>query len=367
MDTKATGKQNEGKEKLWINVNSQLRFFLLGAGAAHMILFCSMLIGIRFEQANWGFMLYQVASSIFYIILWKNCSLNRFAFLLSITILEIMGNSSLSIFFYGDDMGMLNFLIIPVVISGYVAYTEHSGRFRVLFISGIVLIVQVFYFYMHLVKSSMGERSFYLPEMMKNFVLFGSNLLMFVFLAISAYSYSYRIRKETLNMERSNRELSQQAVKDPMLNIYNRRGIQQVFDRAELWKKETGLDCTIIIGDIDHFKQINDHYGHDAGDLILKLAAKIMKDAIRGEDAVCRWGGEEFLFVIFAPLKRAAVVGERIRKSIETQDVLYQGNMLHVTITFGCAEVKEDIDSAILEADGKLYRGKKAGRNRVSS
>ncbi|WP_456402311.1 GGDEF domain-containing protein [Persephonella sp.] len=152
---------------------------------------------------------------------------------------------------------------------------------------------------------------------------------------------------------------------DPLTGIYNKGKFNELL-RFELERnKRYGRPLSIILFDIDHFKKINDAFGHQTGDYVLKTLAKIVSSNIRATDYFARWGGEEF--VILAPetdLEGAQILAEKIRKSIEEYpfDVVGQ-----VTSSFGVTEAtsKDTVDSFVKRADAALYKAKDKGRNRV--
>lgn len=131
--------------------------------------------------------------------------------------------------------------------------------------------------------------------------------------------------------------------------------------------KKTGKRFSIILCDIDDFKKVNDTYGHDAGDLVLKTVADIISQGVRDGDKVCRWGGEEVLILINDPVETASTAAERIRKRIEENVTTYEGEPIRITMTFGVTESIPGfrIEHLIQQADDKLYEGKKSGKNTV--
>jgi diguanylate cyclase (GGDEF)-like protein len=129
-----------------------------------------------------------------------------------------------------------------------------------------------------------------------------------------------------------------------------------------------GTVFSLVLADIDHFKSINDTYGHDGGDYVLKEVARLLKSRLRKYDVVSRWGGEEFLFMFPGiDASAAAIVAEDIRKTLELHKFVFNEKSIYVTMTFGVAMHRENtsIDGTIKLADDALYQGKKDGRNRV--
>lgn len=164
-----------------------------------------------------------------------------------------------------------------------------------------------------------------------------------------------------------NSKLDDYATYDPLTNLLNRRSadekLNQLFDAH--YHDEDAF--SVIMCDIDKFKLVNDTYGHDAGDYVLKEVAWILKDTVRDEDIVSRWGGEEFLIIVNNNKANAAILAERIRAQVEAHTYKYQNLELRVTITLGVSSfhANSDINALIKSADQKLYRGKENGRNQV--
>jgi diguanylate cyclase (GGDEF)-like protein len=124
----------------------------------------------------------------------------------------------------------------------------------------------------------------------------------------------------------------------------------------------------VLLADIDHFKQFNDQYGHECGDLVLKEVANLMSEHTRNIDHVARWGGEEFLLLLpGTDLEGAKDTAERIRRRIELHPLDHKGQELSVTVTLGATVSWEGeaIKGCISRADAALYKGKRSGRNRI--
>jgi len=120
--------------------------------------------------------------------------------------------------------------------------------------------------------------------------------------------------------------------------------------------------------DLDHFKQVNDAYGHQAGDLVLQAVAETARECIRETDLVCRWGGEEFLFLLpDCGGEKALELAEKIRLAVENRPVTYGRDEIRVTVSLGVAELRpgERQGDLVKRSDVALYAAKAAGRNRV--
>ncbi|SPJ34853.1 GGDEF domain-containing protein [Kushneria phyllosphaerae] len=167
--------------------------------------------------------------------------------------------------------------------------------------------------------------------------------------------------------ERANLQLRHQADTDALTGLFNRRGIQHALTRLDL--KNPGSTVCVLLGDLDHFKRINDTLGHEGGDAVLKIFAKRLKNLMRRDDIAVRWGGEEFLVVLtHTTIDEAGAFAERLRKHIESEPFVISAQAINVTISIGVAEIErpqETFDKAIGRADDALYQAKHDGRNRV--
>lgn len=179
--------------------------------------------------------------------------------------------------------------------------------------------------------------------------------------------------KDSLDMERKliayNEKLHRLAQIDPLTGLYNRRGILEYLGAKALdYQHEKLPNLCIAIGDIDYFKKINDRYGHECGDLVLKELGSLLNSMMQNHGRVGRWGGEEFLFVFpFLNGDEACVLLQQIRAAIRTLEITYHNETIHITLTFGISEYDchEGLETSINDADKKLYLGKEMGRNRV--
>ncbi len=163
-------------------------------------------------------------------------------------------------------------------------------------------------------------------------------------------------------------DLKHAALHDHLTGLMNRRFMMEQLKNQIFQYQRTQKVFSIVISDIDDFKSVNDNYGHECGDEVLKKVAGMLKSLLRKQDFVCRWGGEEFMIILpDTPLKGAREVAEKLRSTIESKSMLYQGCKIKVTMSFGvhqydCAEMP---DPCIRKADMNLYKAKLMGKNRV--
>lgn len=170
-----------------------------------------------------------------------------------------------------------------------------------------------------------------------------------------------------LNLRES---LHNQAIIDPLTGLFNRRYLEETFEREISRAKRRNAPIGIIMADLDHFKRINDNFGHDAGDLLLVRLADLFKKNIRHEDIPCRYGGEEFLLIMpDSSLETTRQRAEDLREIISHMEINHLGLSLGtITASFGVSNYPnngEELEDIIRAADAALYRAKQEGRNRV--
>lgn len=170
-------------------------------------------------------------------------------------------------------------------------------------------------------------------------------------------------------------ELEHMASTDPLTRLYNRRVFLKWCEKELLRTQRTHVPFSLLMLDLDHFKRVNDNYGHQAGDEVLCAAVEKMQDSIRGLDVLCRWGGEEFAVLLpNAPIEATRLVAERIRENIgkivipNGREAVPEADAFWLTVSIGTATYRDFDDgiAAMLQrADRALYAAKQAGRNRV--
>ncbi|MBU1488938.1 MAG: GGDEF domain-containing protein [Gammaproteobacteria bacterium] len=161
----------------------------------------------------------------------------------------------------------------------------------------------------------------------------------------------------------------QSAMRDPLTDTGNRVAMDQILKREVDLARRNLQPLSLLMLDLDHFKQVNDTYGHSTGDEVLKAVASTLKQLLRNVDMVFRYGGEEFLVLLSGTAAEAAnMVGERLRQAVEELQCVAEGKTIDLSISLGCATLlpSESVESLLRRADEALYTAKRNGRNRVT-
>jgi len=164
--------------------------------------------------------------------------------------------------------------------------------------------------------------------------------------------------------------LSHLATEDPLTRLLNRRGLEDALFISMAQASRKGLSTAAVMLDIDHFKQVNDSFGHEVGDRVIQQVAGILGRMSRSSDVVARTGGEEFLLILpDTELGAARILAERIRVAIGERPLLVDGQRIPITISLGVAGASGDVDLEDLsqDADRAMYLAKRGGRNRVAT
>jgi two-component system cell cycle response regulator len=158
------------------------------------------------------------------------------------------------------------------------------------------------------------------------------------------------------------------AIVDGLTGAFNKRRFDEVLPKETLRAQSSG-ELSLILFDIDHFKKINDTYGHPAGDAVLRSMVQVTKTCLEQEDLLSRVGGEEFAILLASPLDTATRTAERIRSCVERHEFTFQGTRIPVTVSLGVVGFHkgESPTELYARADALLYRSKQGGRNRVST
>jgi len=190
------------------------------------------------------------------------------------------------------------------------------------------------------------------------------------FLAAMIFGFLLTMAFAVMMFREKQVELADLAEKDPLTGMHNRLSLDAIAERYMQRAERHGVPLSIMLFDLDHFKRVNDEFGHQVGDRVLSEIARRIGRIIRGEDVAFRFGGEEFLALLpGASVEQAGRVAERLRVAIGEHPVEIGKHRLKLTASFGVVQYlpgREDWDACIKRVDEALYRAKRGGRDRIS-
>ncbi|WP_457595881.1 GGDEF domain-containing protein [Hydrogenimonas sp.] len=181
---------------------------------------------------------------------------------------------------------------------------------------------------------------------------------------IAELRHKVRVLEEALRKERK------RSGTDTLTKLPNRRAIDDFIAKQEAQYRRYGDDYSVVLFDIDHFKSVNDTYGHDAGDVVLASFGKMLRRYSREVDFVGRWGGEEFLVVLPKTDRKGATrFAEKLREVVAKSKFMYKGTRIPITVSGGVADRRSNtgVEQMLKRADENLYRAKQGGRNRIEA
>lgn len=204
-----------------------------------------------------------------------------------------------------------------------------------------------------------------------------------IMLTINEQEHIYKIRTSTIvgaadrkgflliftditELMQLHKKLEHQAHFDELTQLYNRRAFFEKSNREFDQLRAQSAPFTVILIDVDHFKKVNDTYGHHVGDEVLVHVAKTIRLQFAGQALFARYGGEEFIGSVKASLEEGITLAEKLRRAIEQQPVMTEGGPVKITVSIGAAEMKnETLHQLLQRADQALYKAKETGRNRI--
>lgn len=259
----------------------------------------------------------------------------------------------------GGDCGVQHFIFAMLVISCFATFEKVEMKISyIVFLCALKLGI---YFYCNQVPPYIE-----LTDTMSIVFQTVNTIAIFFCIGIISVIVSNHSQEAERKLVTYNKKLEKMAVMDELTGLLNRRGMTKYLQIA-LGRKKRENTNTIVIADIDLFKQFNDEYGHECGDVVLKELSKVFIEFMVGRGKAARWGGEEFLF-LFENMneKETKADVEKLLHQVRTSRFAYNDLQLKVTLTFGVEEHREeDYEKTIRIADEKLYLGKQNGRNRV--
>ena len=266
---------------------------------------------------------------------------------------ELLGHGVIATLYLGLESGFQYYIYSLVLIPFFIS--TYSLRVRILRVVVVIVVVVLLEIWGHNSTPVITLKHEYLAY------LHYMNLILFLLLS-AVISYFYTISG---NMYRD--MLFKKSNSDHLTGLYNRRYVSELFKTGLFRRKDDHNTFALLLIDADHFKSVNDAYGHRGGDEVLVKLAQLLKENVRRSAIVSRWGGEEFLIVLEEiEEKELTEVAERLRSVVENTP-MREENELYVTVTLGGAVFLGDeaFEEVFARADKALYQGKQNGRNQV--
>lgn len=285
-------------------------------------------------------------------------------FIFNLSYMQIVLHSVIAALLLGTDSGFSLYMIAILPIGYYAAY-NFNMRKQVINPMCYVIIAGAAFCFLRAASSYMGPYYFYGNKMVDSAIYMVNYFVAVLSIVIFITTLLNQIRiLENLRVQQ-NKQLEKLSKTDALTGLANRRSIEERYAQSEALNE----GYSIVIGDIDDFKAVNDTYGHNVGDTVLQAVAEVFKRTVRSEDIVCRWGGEEFL--IFLPKcmgHDAAHIAHRILENVRVTDMeTSEQAVFYITMTLGVATAVPGMEFAqvVKEADDRLYHGKQNGKNQV--
>lgn len=264
-----------------------------------------------------------------------------------------------SLWLYGWYCGVQTFLLLVLLIYYFAVYNRLFAK--VVFSSATFAIYMAMYFVF-----AQGQIQQVLEGMQQLVIRCSYMAVLITCISLVGYTFSNDRQAMEIKLVEYNKKLEEKASTDPLTGLFNRgKGMEilnKLIERAD-------IDIfSLCICDIDFFKRVNDNYGHDVGDEVLKEVADVLTSTMADSGIVSRWGGEEFM-LIFPKLNGdfASTVVYKIQSELRKRSIVSGGETINVTLTFGLTEYDDNLSLAenLKDADNKLYQGKEQGRNRL--
>ncbi|MEG0614545.1 MAG: diguanylate cyclase [Oscillospiraceae bacterium] len=305
-------------------------------------------------------MVVNIFSTLIYVAMLFFLYRRKFILVIFATYLEISLHSTIATLLLGWEYGFPLLLIALVPLAFYCPFKKRVTAF---FYSGFSILNFI----------SLRCYTFSYPP--KIAAEFDASHFFYIFntavaiLALVLFSclYNFMIRDYQQMLTTTNASLRVLADTDPLTGLLNRRSMVTKIDEVYGKKVEKKETYSVAISDIDDFKAVNDKYGHDCGDYILKQISEIFQAELPKDVSICRWGGEEFLFILpNCNVAEAKIKCENLCKAIREYPYSYYNDKMKITMTFGvCDSEKANMSDMVLNADKNLYIGKRNGKNQV--
>ncbi|MBQ7707161.1 MAG: GGDEF domain-containing protein [Lachnospiraceae bacterium] len=346
------------------DLSDKTKYMIISLSLALIHTFFLILFIIGGVQPLVIYNVFVVAFYIFMGLVWARQE--KLTYIFVALLIEVMFHAVFATLLSGWAPGFMIYTIVLIPVCFYMAYTLEGinksleiALFASIGISVIYIAVLVITRHVAPVRnmnSVIDEIFFYI-----------NNVIALIFSTVFSMLYIIEIKIKQSSLMGENVELEEQANYDKLTHLLNRNSMDKFLSDTIEYSERENKDFCILMADIDDFKQVNDTYGHDCGDEVLKKIAAIISNDVRQGDLVFRWGGEEMLVLIKADMKAAKNVAHRICNHVATSITRHKDIDIRVTITIGVAAYIKGMsaEELIKQADVKLYYGKNHGKDQV--
>lgn len=344
-----------------ISQKEKLRFLVLACLLVHVALLELFVVYYVFPMV-----MYNMLVIAFYLYVHSVVKRNQIIKAYVLTFMELVVQILLGTMMVGWSAGFFLYIFCIVPVSFFMLLSLPNMRTR-LMIPVIITVISLIGYIMIYMYSQDHDPYFVISRSGSRVIYLFNVFVTFILLGILCYCFVLEMLDSQNVMEMKNQNLGHIASVDPLTGLLNRRSMEVMLEEAMERAKQKGTLFSLMMGDIDNFKRINDTYGHECGDHALVHVSEIMRSCVREGDVICRWGGEEFLILVQGNLESAVAVAERIRITIEKEIITYQETPIPFTMTFGVTTYVPGyrMETLIRQADDHLYTGKTTGKNKV--
>lgn len=270
--------------------------------------------------------------------------------------IEIMVHAIVCMVVIGWGYGFEILIVALLITTLFVEIGHKKISYFIVFLQPIIFVV-LFILY--------GD-SYKIVGFWRDFLFFCNVILVCSFSVVLSYFLEASNQELYMKAQKEKENLKNISNQDHLTKLLNRNSLQEFIDTYLVKNKS----FAVMIGDIDKFKKINDTYGHNVGDMTLVKVSNIFKNIFRKDDFLCRWGGEEFLAIIYDIDKKGAInVVKRAKDTLAASHINHNGEEIRITMTFGLVYFdgyeEFDINEMIKRADELLYQGKNSGKNKI--
>ena len=349
--------------KIQISSYVKYRAIFLASGTVHIFFLIFFLIIEYYPLAVFNVfsvLLYVVGS---FVSVPKDGDQIKFSWIVAFYV-EIMAHAVLASLVLGWDASFHLYTTAVLPVAAYLLFLTCTMQKFIITMAIMVVVAAV------LMGGTMWYLNYYegfaqVPEQFIRIIgylnAFFACTIVFVFALLFVLEVATMLSK----LNTANKSLEYIATHDALTGLYNRHSLKKLFRELEQSKEP----FCVILGDIDDFKKVNDTFGHDCGDIVLKSVARVISGNIGENDTACRWGGEEMLIVMWGDRESCFDAVTHIKDEISELDVLPKDSHRNITMTFGLVYRSEEhgIEALISIADSRLYIGKRSGKNVVIS